>query len=378
MTGHMKHNITLEQRAYVLEHANAAEILNRVKPIEFIPGINMITGKRVAEYFGVSLRTMISAAHLSKKALREAGVVSMKPADLKLAVGDLYDVTVSSSFDFLKDEGRIVMPGGGCSFYPPRAVLYLAMVLQKSDVAENIRKEILDTVSFPPARAKPEVKTETKPASPVDEEYRLLSDIHLAYATFMEAARGCSEVLNQSLDVAKARVASLEKMRKEEEERRKAEEEARLEAERQAKAAKVIPLHSDEAVVMEPAQALNSIIRTIAMNLFNGRYFIAWDRFNQELKFQTGITMMKRKAIQQGGSYLDAVSEDEWPKLMKVAASLCYYYGIDVTAATNRATVQAYGLDKFDQPIGVRRSRGGVIPHPTVSVQTSAPETAAM
>ena len=57
---------------------------------------------------------------------------------------------------------------------------------------------------------------------------------------------------------------------------------------------------------------------------------------------------------------LDSVRDEEWPKLLKVAASLCYDYCVDVIYATNKETVAEYHLDTIETQYGVRHNHGTV------------------
>ena len=54
------------------------------------------------------------------------------------------------------------------------------------------------------------------------------------------------------------------------------------------------------------------------------------------------------------------MKESEWPKLLKVAASLCYDYCVDVVYVTNEETVAEYQLDTIETEYGVRKNRGTV------------------
>ena len=56
----------------------------------------------------------------------------------------------------------------------------------------------------------------------------------------------------------------------------------------------------------------------------------------------------------------NSVKDDEWSKLLQVAASLCYDYCVDVVYATNEETVAEYHLDAIETEFGVRHNRGTV------------------
>ena len=107
----------------------------------------------------------------------------------------------------------------------------------------------------------------------------------------------------------------------------------------------------------DPRRTLNALIRAIAVAAFNHKYTLAWEKFYRELKYRTGIHICNRAAYSNGCA-LDAVREEEWPHLMKVAASLCYDYAVDVVYATNEETVRQYNLDTIETEFGIRHNQG--------------------
>lgn len=66
------------------------------------------------------------------------------------------------------------------------------------------------------------------------------------------------------------------------------------------------------------------------------------------------------RSSRSGKPVLDTVKDEEWPKLLKVATSLCYDYAIDVVHATNEETVRAYDRDIVETEFGIRRNKGVV------------------
>lgn len=114
---------------------------------------------------------------------------------------------------------------------------------------------------------------------------------------------------------------------------------------------------AEKSLVWEPRRTLNALVRAIAAAVFDHRYSQAWDRFYRELKYRTGINLTSRSAA-KGGRVLDAVRDEEWPQLMKVIASLCYDYCIDVVHTTNEETVAEYNLDTIETEYGIRHNRG--------------------
>jgi hypothetical protein len=63
---------------------------------------------------------------------------------------------------------------------------------------------------------------------------------------------------------------------------------------------------------------------------------------------------------------------------MKVIASLCYDYCVDVVYATNKETVQAYNLDTVETEFGVRKNRGTVVVRPAAAAPALIASTATL
>ena len=351
MTGNI--NMTREERAALLDRI---DVLNKVKALMLLPGLCMVTMKQAAAYFEVSLDCVQKCYSRNRAELKANGAVMLTPTQLleQLNGQDVQLVgSATSQMVCINDEHYFEMANRGCRFFTPRAMLNLAMLLTESKVAQEVRNQLLNIV---------EMTAPMDRIIPIENEQEMLADIGRAYASgdiaaFAAASSKYSGYLNRNLAAATDQITVLNT------------EKAALN--------EVNAMLSEKALVWEPRRTLNALIRAIAASAFDHRYSAAWDRFYRELKYRTGITITKRTGFRAGKPALDTVREEEWPQLMKVIASLCYDYCVDVVYATNKETVQAYNLDTIETEFGIRKNRGTVVVRPAAAAPTViAPTTA--
>ena len=343
-------NMTKEQRAALLDRI---DVLNKVKALMLMPGIMMVTVRQLAEYFEESPDNIHKCYAAHKAELISNGACLISPSELRERLNGIKFQSVGSKHGqmiCIEDNYYFEMNNRGALFFPPRAILNMAMLLPKSRVAREIRSQLLNITEA----AMPQDRVVV-----IESEQEMLADIGRAYASgdiaaFAAASSKYSGYLNRNLAAATDQITALNT------------EKAAL--------SEVNAMLSEKALVWEPRRTLNALIRAIAASAFDHKYSAARDRFYRELKYRTGITITKRTGFRAGKPALDSVREDEWPQLMKVIASLCYDYCVDVVYATNKETVQAYNLDTVETEFGVRKNRGTVIVHPAAI----APPTAMM
>lgn len=330
-------NLTREQREALL---GRIDVLNKVKALLLLPGICMVTVKQLAEYFEETPDNIHKCYAAHKAELLENGACLLSPSDVKGRLSGKSFQSVGSNHGTMiciEDNIYFEMNNRGALFFPPRAILNMAMLLPHSRVAQEIRTQLLN------------ITEATQPMdriAPIENEQEMLNDIGRAYASgdltaFAEATAKYSGYLNRNIAAATAQITTL------------SAEKAALH--------EVNAMLSEQSFVWEPRRTLNALIRAIAASAFDHKYSAAWDRFYRELKYRTGITIACRSGVRAGKPALDCVRDEEWPKLMKVVASLCYDYCVDVVYATNEETVKAYNLDTIETEFGVRKNRGTVI-----------------
>jgi len=327
-------NMTREQRAALLDRI---DVLNKVKALMLMPEIFMVTTRQLADYFEESIDNIRKCYAAHKEELTSNGACLISPSELKERLTGKNFQSVGSKHGqmiCIGDEYYLEMNNRGALFFPPRAILNMAMLLPKSRIAQEIRNQLLNIA---------EATQPQERIAAIEDEQDMLNSIGRAYASgditaFAEATARYSGYLNRNLAAATEQISALNT------------EKAALN--------EVNAMLSEQALVWEPRRTLNALIRAIAAAAFDHKYSAAWDRFYRELKYRTGITITRRDSFRSGKPALDAVRDDEWPQLMKVIASLCYNYCVDVVHVTNAETVHAYDLDTIETEFGVRKNQG--------------------
>lgn len=338
-------NMTKAQRQSFMDRV---DVLNKVKALLLLPAICMVTVKQLAEYFEETPDNIQKCYQNHKAELNSNGVVTLAPSDLKQQlIGQKFQLVGSQNHQLvcIDDTFYFEVPNRGCKFFPPRAVLNMAMLLPKSPVAREIRTQLLNIV---------ENVTPEERVIPIQNEQDMLNDIGRAFASgdisaFAQATAIYSGYLNRNLAAATKEISSLNTEKEQLNE--------------------VNAMLAERSMVWEPRRTLNALVRAIAVAGFDHKYSLAWDRFYRELKYRTGITIARR-TIKNGKQPLDSIKDGEWPKLLKVAASLCYDYCVDVIYATNEETVREYDLDIIETEFGIKKNRG------TITIKGNASATA--
>lgn len=375
----MENNIvmTKEQRAALLDRI---DVLNKVKAVMLMPGILMVTVKQLAEYFEETVDNIHKCYSSHKAELISNGACLISPSELRERLSGKKCQSVGSKHGTMiciEENYYFEMNNRGALFFPPRAILNMAMLLPKSRVAQEIRSQLLNIT---------EMTAPMDRIIPIENEQEMLNDIGRAYVAgdltaFAAATSKYSGYLSRNLAAATAQISTLNTEKAEAAAQisalntEKAEATAKIATLNTEKAAlsEVNAMLSEKAMVWDPRQTLNALIRAIAASAFDHKYSAAWDRFYRELKYRTGILIAQRRGVRSGKPPLDAIRDEEWPQLMKVAASLCYDYCVDVIYATNEETVRAYNLDTIETEFGVRKNHGTVVIRSAADAPAAAP-----
>ena len=339
--------LTRDQRE---QFANRLEVLEKVKAILTVPQLCMATTEQVAEYFGVPEKTIHSTYYRNKEELDGNGVVVLTPTQLSERNLQNADSVRDSrnSVIFSIDDCVFEVNNRGVRFFPPRAILCMAMMLRDSEVASEIRTQLLNLVEAAPM--------EMKVANAQAQE-----DAMLQFARAMMAgeptaiAQAVKDMMALKDHTIEAQAASIRKLSGE----KTALEEKNTDlAKRNDSLSASNRMLADGVSAWSPSRTTNAIIRKIGKSIYGGKYGRAWNEFYRELKYQTGISLTQRANGRD--SDLSAIRDEEWPDVMRTVASIAYRYCIDVVDVTNESVVRKYNLDRVETPNGVLFN-GGIV-----------------
>lgn len=74
------------------------------------------------------------------------------------------------------------------------------------------------------------------------------------------------------------------------------------------------------------------MVRSAAVNQYRSDYMKAWGAFYKQLLYKEGINLTKRSGE---GSKISKIRDDEWTKVLQVAAAWIMEMGVDVVNVIN-------------------------------------------
>jgi len=332
--------------------------LEIVKALLLIPRLYMATTQQVGDFFEVDIEAIRKCYQRNRAELDANGAVLLSLAEIDERTGqDVQAVKLKAKRLYCVNEVYFEANNRATRMFPPRAILNLAMLLTDSRVAKEVRNQLLNITE----NAAPEERI-----SEIENEQGMQLELGKAFSSgdimaFAQAAQKMHEYQNRHLVAAQYQIQALaEKAELLESEKQQLHEKSTIleEANNSLNAANA--MLAGKSLIWSSRATLNALIRAIATTAFDRKYSAAWDRFYRELKYRTGIHIESRSAAKRSERVLDAVKEEEWPRLLEVAASLCYDYCVDVVYATNDETVAEYHLDTIETEYGVRYNRGTV------------------
>lgn len=155
------------------------EVLEKVKTLLLIPQMECMTIRQVADFYEVEQNTVKQIALNHSDELISDGMCVKTPSDFKILKGK------SCTFKNLEQKnGKLIVqindtttleiPNRGIRCFPRRAILRIGMLLRDSQIAKEVRTQLLNIEE----KTNQMTKTEE-----INEEERLLLNIAKAYAT---------------------------------------------------------------------------------------------------------------------------------------------------------------------------------------------------
>ena len=343
----MNEVLNREQRK---QFANRIEVLEKVKAILAVPQLCMATTEQVADYFAVPVDTIRSVYRRNKEELDANGAVLLTPKQIEerklqnaLSVQDTRGTKL-----YCVNDVYFTMNNRGARFFPPRAILCIAMMLRDSEVASEIRTQLLNLVETAPI--------EMKVANAQAQEDAMLQFARaMMQGDSVSIAQAVKDMMALKDHTIAAQAASIKKLSGE---KTVLEEKNTDLSKRNDALTASNKMLADGVSAWSPSRTTNAIIRKIGKTIYGGKYGRAWNEFYRELKYQTGISLTQRNNGRD--SDLSAVRDEEWPDVMRTVASIAYRYCIDVVDVTNESVVRKYNLDRVETPNGVLFN-GGIV-----------------
>lgn len=286
------------------------EVLAKVKALFLIPGIQMMTAMQVADYYEVPSITIRRLYSENREEVEPDGVIKKKSSEL------VFDsrTPVSSGKNGtkivqLEDGSTVSINPGATNYFSPRAVLRIGMLLRDSEVAKEVRTQLLNTFEH--------ATIEQKTADINEEDKLLLLIIHSK--SEMERAMAIAsykDFTQRHVNELECRIDSLET---------------------------TLSYMCDGAKKWGNRQIANAMIRAIGKKLGINPGLV-WNDLYHQMQYALGIQLAIRKPIFGDTSYVSRIREEEWPSVHKLIGAMAVEHGVDVQATINNFNAQKVGM----------------------------------
>lgn len=279
----MEEKQLLEDRVLRDKCVGRFEVLGKVKRLLFLPGTEFQTVRQVSDYYEVGDEAIVAIYTRHQSELLEDGMCMKSYKDfLSLQYESLETVKGKSIFHFT-NENELVIPNRGIKIFPRRAILRIGMLLRDSEVAKEIRTQLLNI----------EEKTSNEIKSyDLDEERGLMLSVGMAVAS-----GDANAVAIASTNLIAFKNRHIQK----------------LEQDNRGLAGEILK--------WKDRKKLNAGIRKLAA-VTGIPFGNMWSELYKNLQYKYSICLKQRG----GNPYLQWVDESEWKDVLKTFCAMCEAY----------------------------------------------------
>lgn len=266
----------VEDKALREQVAGRVEVLDKVKELFLLPELEMMTVQQMAEYYEVEEEVIQKCYQRNKTEIDSDGVIKRTSKSILGLIGQDVQLVKNKGYAeiFLSDDVKLRVPHRGMKFFPKRAVLRVGMLLRDSEVAREIRTQLLNTFEH----ATPEERVEE-----IDRELQQVKESNKALTESNKALTDTNKML------------------------------------------------TGEILRWDNRPAVNAAVRVIAWEYETKPQYI-WMELYKELRNKHKIDLGIRRGKARNGAYrsqLSFVKDDEWPVVQQTLAALCVEIGLD-------------------------------------------------
>lgn len=278
------------------------EVLSKVKALFLIPGIEMISLKQVSDFFEVDHETVATCYKRNRGEIDQDGTMLMTSRKIRESVQNELIVKKPNDYSLFVRiaNGESVLIPPKTTYFSPRAVLRIGMLLRDSEVAKEVRTQLLNTFEC----ATPEQRVEV-----LDQEGVMLVNIIRAAGSPEKMAVELGkyrEFMNRHIYKLETKVEELTS--------------ANLTLEEE------LNLLYEGAAKWGNNEVARKLIGSTAAKRLKG-HGVIWGELYSNLNHACGMNLRARHG---GGSIISRVREDEWPKVMQQIALLARKAGVDI------------------------------------------------
>lgn len=268
--------------------AGRVEVLGKVKELFLLPELEMMTMQQVADYYEVPQRTVGSCYRDNKEEVGLDGAIKYSSGALKKRLIDLQGTVETKYYkEFrLSEDVTLRVPNAGIILFPKRAILRIGMLLRDSEVAKEVRTQLLNTF---------EHSTDEAKVADINNENEMYGRLGLALGTGdMESAVAA---ISEIIQFKNRHIEAVETSNK---------------------------MLAKEILRWDDRKCVNKAIRIIAGKSHTD-IALMWKKLYDELRYKHGIGLSQRGFP----PYIQHVKEDEWPAVQQSLAAICEDRGLN-------------------------------------------------
>lgn len=274
------------------EYIDKIEVLDKVKTLLLLPDVQLATTRQVAGFYDVEIEVIRQITTRNKDEILSDGYMVWKADDFNSDnLSQLKITSQRGSFTVeFTDGSKENFSPRGVALYTRRAILRIGMLLRDSEVAKEVRTQLLNIE---------EKSTTEQKISSITEEQQLI--LNIVYAN---DASERAIALNEYNTYKNRYINSLEQ--------------------------KVDAL-TDGILRWESRDGVNRMARLIACKKYNGNFAKAYNRIETQLLYKYDISINGRKAKSKlkKPTLFDVIQPSEMPMLVQACLALCQMYKIN-------------------------------------------------
>ncbi len=292
------------------KYINRTEVLDKVKELFLIPHMELMTMRQVAEYYEVDVETAQKQYKRNNDEFKLDGAKKYSISDVHSLIGtkcpNLKTTNYRGRMEIEFDENtKLVVPNVGIILFPKRAVLRMGMLLRDSEVAKEVRTQLLNITE------KVIEKDPEKAVEDIESEQKYLDDIIEAYRS-----GSADRVLAATSAYTGYQNRHIEKLKKSNEELN----------ERNNKLSESNSILAGDILEWSNRKSANSVVRLMAKQMHQS-YASVWGFIYKELLYKHGINLKQRG--NRKPPYISQLRESEWECFYKSAAAIMQMNNIE-------------------------------------------------
>lgn len=281
------------------------ETLEKVKNLLLIPYVGQATMSQVAEYYNVPIEAIRTQYKRNREEFELDGAIKQSSKSMKSLIGSLRPNQKVTNYrgriEFkIDDEFTLIVPNVGIVLFPKRAILRMGMLLRDSEVAKEVRTQLLNIVQHT-SEKNPELLTAN-----INKEQQLLLGIGQAYSS-----GNIIEVLKatQALDSFRQRhIKAIEK--------------------ENVSLANSNKLLTTEILKISDRKSMSRVMRMMVNELGLG-YSEAYAMVYKQLNYRYGINLKSRG--DKSKPYVKHLRDNEWKLVQKIIVAILEENNVDTT-----------------------------------------------